>query len=564
VSDEGLRVLDEGLRVLAEEQAALRRVATLVAGGTAPEKVFAAVTEEVAGLLPVEFAIMGRYESDDRVTAIAAWGAPLARFPVGSRWSLEGKNLVTIVLETGRPARVDHFEYATGPLGVVGLASGFHSTVGAPIVVEGRLWGVMAVGSTLGAPLLPEDTEPRLVSFTELLATAVANAESRAGLARLAEEQAALRRVATLAARGAAPDEVFAAVTEEVGRLLPVEFAALGRYEPGDALTFISAWSRTGNPFPPVGSRWILGGENVATLVSETGRSARLDGDADASGPLGVAADERHMSSRVGTPIIVDGHLWGMIGAGSSLEEPLPTDTEARLARFTELVAMAIANAESRAELTASRARIVAAADETRRQIQRDLHDETQQQLVSVMLQLRAAQATEQPEVGEMMAQLAAAERALGRVLGELREIASEIHPAMLSKGGLERALKALARRSPVPVKLDLRMARRMPEHVEVAVYHVVLEAVTNSVKHAHASAVNVEMHVDEAIIRLAIGDDGIGGADVSHGSGLIGLSDRIHALGGTLHLAGPTGSGTTLLIEIPLQGQSSAVAPEP
>jgi signal transduction histidine kinase len=556
-------VSDEGQRVLAEEQAALRRVATLVAGGAAPEKVFATVTEEVAGLLPVEFAIMGRYESDDTVTAIAAWGAPLAHFPVGSRWSLEGKNLVTIVLETGRPARVDHFEYASGPLGVVGRESGFHSTVGTPVVVEGRLWGVMCVGSTLGSPLLPADTEPRLVSFTELLATAVANAESRADLARLAEEQAALRRVATLVARGAAPEEVFAAVTEEVGRLLPVEFAGLGRYEADDTLTCIAAWSRTGNPFPPVGSRWSLGGANVATRVFETGRPARMDGAVDATAPLGVAGDTPRVSSRVGTPILVEGHLWGMIGAGATLEGSLlPTDIEARLARFTELVAMAIANAESRAELTASRARIVAAADETRRRIQRALHDETQQQLVSLMLELRAAQATETPEVGELMTELGAAERALGRVLGELQQIASEIHPAMLSKGGLERALRARARRSSVPVTLDFRTSRRMPKHVEVAVYYVVSEALDNSVKHANASAVTVEMHVEEAVIQLSIRDDGIGGADLRHGSGLIGLSDRVQALGGTLRLTSPSGSGTTVVIEIPLEGQSSPAAP--
>jgi signal transduction histidine kinase len=547
---------------LAEEQAALRRVATLVAGGAPPEKVFATVTEEVAGLLPVEFAIMGRYESDDTVTAIAAWGDPLAQFPVGSRWSLEGKNLVTIVLETGRPARVDHFEYASGPLGVVGRQSGFHSAVGTPVVVEGRLWGVMCVGSTLGSPLLPADTEPRLASFTELLATAVANAESRADLARLADEQAALRRVATLVARGAAPEEVFAAVTKEVGRLLPVEFAGLGRYEADDTLTCIAAWSRTGDPFVPVGSRWSLGGANVATRVFETGRPARLDGDVDATGPLGVAGDERQVSARVGTPILVEGHLWGMIGAGATLEGALPTDIEARLARFTELVAMAIANAESRAELTASRARIVAASDETRRRIQRALHDETQQHLVSLMLELRAAQATETPEVDELMTELAAAERALGRVLGELQQIASEIHPAMLSKGGLERALRARARRSSVPVTLDLRVSRRMPKHVEVAVYYVVSEALDNSVKHANASAVTVEMHVEEAVIRLSIRDDGIGGADLRHGSGLIGLSDRVQALGGTLRLTSPAGSGTTVVIEIPLEGQSGPAAP--
>jgi GAF domain-containing protein len=185
---------DAGLLGLAEEQAALRRVATLVARGAPPSTPSAAVTEEVRQLLPVDFAIMGRYEDDGTVLCVATSGTPVSRFPVGSRSKLEGKNLVTIVLETGRPARVDHFAHASGPIGVAGRESGFHSTVGTPIVVEGRLWGVMTVGSTQPEPPLPAGTEARLAQFTELVATAIANAESRAGLAQLAEEQAAQRR----------------------------------------------------------------------------------------------------------------------------------------------------------------------------------------------------------------------------------------------------------------------------------------------------------------------------------------------------------------------------------
>src|SRR5207244_160411 len=164
--------------------------------GAAPERGVAAVTEEVGRLLPVDVAIMDRYETDGTITCVAAWGAPAALFPVGSRSKVEGENLVTIVLETGRPARVEHFAHASGPIGIAGRRSGFHSAVGAPIVVEDSLWGVMTVSSTVANRPLPPDIEARLESFTELVATAIANAESRTGLAQLAEEQAALRRVA--------------------------------------------------------------------------------------------------------------------------------------------------------------------------------------------------------------------------------------------------------------------------------------------------------------------------------------------------------------------------------
>jgi signal transduction histidine kinase len=267
-----------------------------------------------------------------------------------------------------------------------------------------------------------------------------------------------------------------------------------------------------------------------------------------------VTARETGTRSAVGTPIIVEGSLWGVMGAGSTLEQPLPADTEARLASFTELLATAIANAESRAALAASRARVVAAADETRRRIERDLHDGTQQRLVSLMLELRTAEATEPSEASELRAQLGRTARGLGAVLEELREISRGIHPAILSKGGLERALRALARRSAVPVELDLRAERRLPEPVEVAAYYVVSEALTNAAKHAHASVVHVELDAHDSILQLEIRDDGIGGADPEQGSGLLGLSDRLEALGGTLELSSPAGDGTTMLIELPVE----------
>src|SRR5580693_8546671 len=364
---------DQAARQLAEEQAALRRVATLVARGESPEAVFTAVLEEVGRLLPVDLATMCRYEPDRTETFVATWGPAGERFPVGSRWPLEGYNLGPLVFDTGRPARLDRYaDSSSGPLGAAAREAGICSAVGAPIIVEGNLWGAIFAASTLEQPL-PAGTEARLASFTELVATAIANTESRAALARLAEEQAALRRVATLVARGAAPEEVFTAVAGEVGQLLPVDQAALCRYEPDDTLTFVAQWGSVTARFP-VGSRWKLGGHNVGTLVFQTGRPARVDYNVKtSSGALGASIREVGFRSAIGTPILVEGRLWGTISVASQREQPLPADTEARLVSFTELVATAIANADSRAELMASRARIVAAADETRRRIERDL-----------------------------------------------------------------------------------------------------------------------------------------------------------------------------------------------
>ncbi|HEY5244620.1 MAG TPA: GAF domain-containing protein, partial [Acidimicrobiales bacterium] len=321
---------------------------------TPPEAVFAAVAEEVGQLLPVDSATMGRYESDGTLTFVAHWGRAVARFPVGTRRTLGGHNLGTLVFESGRPARVDGYaDSSSGALGVVVREAALRSAVGTPIIVDGRLWGLIAAGSSLEQPL-PLDTETRLASFTELVATAVANAESRADQARLAEEQAALRRVATLVARATPSEQVFAAVAEEVGRLLAVDFAILVRYDPQDTLEVVGTWTRTGAPAPtPVGGQLPLGGRNVTTLVYSTGRPARID-YSDVSGVIGqVASHNWGLRSSVGVPVSAESRLWGCIVVAFSGQElrPLPTDTEARLASFTELVATAIANTESRASL---------------------------------------------------------------------------------------------------------------------------------------------------------------------------------------------------------------------
>jgi signal transduction histidine kinase len=375
----------------------------------------------------------------------------------------------------------------------------------------------------------------------------------RDGLARLAEEQSALRRVATLVAGGAPADELFAVVAEEVGQLFPVDHAYMGRYDSEGTVTVLARWSRAGGTFAPIGSRWALGGGNVGTMVAQTGLPARVDSCAESSGALGVATREAGIRSSAGAPIIVESRLWGVMVAGSALDEPLHRDTEARLASFTELVATAIANAESRADLAASRARIVAAADETRRAIERDLHDGAQQRLVSLGLDVRAAQAAVPPELGALEGELSRVAEGLAGVQDELREMARGIHPAMLAEGGLGPALRMLARRCPIPVRLDVRAEARLSQPIEVATYYVVSEALTNAAKHARASAVHVDVERDDGVLRVGVRDDGAGGADATHGSGLVGLRDRVEALGGSIIVRSPLGAGTTVHVELPL-----------
>ena len=262
------------------------------------------------------------------------------------------------------------------------------------------------------------------------------------------------------------------------------------------------------------------------------------------------------LRSAVGAPIIVDGRIWGALVIGSSQPEPMPAETEARIGDFADLVATAISNAETRAELTASRARIVTAGDQVRRRFERDLHDGAQQRIVSLGLEVRAVEASIPAEQQQLRDKLSNIVDGLAGVSLELQEISRGIHPAILSKGGLGPAIKTLARRSAVPVELDLNVDRRMPESVEVAAYYVVAEALTNAAKHAQASEVSVSAVAADDELHLTISDDGIGGAVAGAGSGLIGLKDRVEALAGRLDISSPAGSGTTLKVVIPLQGE--------
>jgi signal transduction histidine kinase len=538
------------------EQAALRRVATLVARGVAPGEVFAAVTREAGRLLHSDHATMVRYDHEGGMTVVAAWSSTGPTFPVGTQQELGGQNdLATTIFQTGRPARANASRDSTGPLAEAAREVGLRAGVGVPVIVEGELWGLTTVESREGP--LPAGTEARLAGFTELAATAIANAQARAELRGFAEEQAALRRVATLVARGAPPPEVLTAVTEEAGRLLRADLATMNRYDPDGTSTVAAAWSGTGAAFP-VGIRARLGGRNITTLVFQTGRAARIDNFtyAEISGSAAQVAREFGLRAAVGVPVSVEGRLWGIM-AVTSQAGPLPAGTEAQLARFTELAATAIANAEAQSALTASRARIVATADATRRRFERNLHDGAQQRLVSLALDVRAARAAAPPRINELLQQLDRTSTGLDDLLEDLREIARGLHPAILTEGGLPPALTTLARRSAVPVDLDIEIEGRLPEPVEIAAYYTVSEALTNAAKHARATAADVQVTADDRSLHLRVRDDGRGGADFSHGSGLVGLKDRTEALGGHLDLRSPPGAGTTLDITLPLSDPS-------
>jgi PAS domain S-box-containing protein len=375
--------------------------------------------------------------------------------------------------------------------------------------------------------------------------------QAESELRRLVGEQAALRRVATIVARGVSPADVFSAVAEEGERLLDAQATTIGRLEPDGTMAVVAS-SGTARSELPVGSRVTLESNLALTTVVRTGRSARVDDYSRASEFVDRRVQRLGIRCAVAVPILVGGSLWGAIAAGTNRKQ-FPADAEQRLTDFTELLATAIANADSRAELAASRRRIVAASDEARRQIERDLHDGTQQRLVSLGLAVRAAAADVPPERRHLRAELSRVATALAAAVEDLQEISRGIHPAILSAGGVGPALRTLARRSAIPVELHLATDARLPEPIEVAAYFVASEAMANATKHARASGIEVSLALSDGGLRLSIRDDGVGGADSGRGSGLVGLRDRVEALGGTIRIDSPPGGGTSLVVTLPL-----------
>lgn len=385
----------------------------------------------------------------------------------------------------------------------------------------------------------------------ERTGTARALAATEATQRALADEQAALRRVATLVASEAPPNRVFEHVTEEVGRLLGLPGASVMQYDGARTATVVGAWNEDGKPRFPVGASLDLDGDTVVAEVLRSGTAQRVEYE-ETSGTLAETARSFGYRAAVAAPVTVGGRLWGVLAAATTADEALPDGLEQRLCDFADLVAQALANADAYEKLAASRARLVEVGDAERRRLERNLHDGAQQRLVSVSLELNmvAAKLESDPQVARQV--LTEAQEELARGLSELRELARGIHPAILTEQGLGPALNALLARAPISVDITQLPEGRLPAHVEAAVYYVVAEAITNVGKYAHASSATVSIIRSNGVATVSVTDDGVGGADPARGSGLSGLAARVEALNGHLDVDSAPGRGTRIRAEIP------------
>ena len=417
------------------------------------------------------------------------------------------------------------------------------------------------VRSSLTDSLLATQLFLAVAALTSMVLAAVTaeRAASEAAARGLAQEQAALRRIATLVVTEADPARVFGQVMREAARALDVASASLVRYEAPRRVCVMGGWSETGRLLFPVGSTIELGTENSALVeVYRTGEARRVTyPDQAASDTSDVAADLRSHGYRssVAAPVKLAEGLWGALVASTLDERPLPQGSEQRLSDFADLVSQALANADAHDKLAASRARIVEAGDAERRRLERNLHDGAQQRLVSLALQLRLTQSALERRPDDVLGLLVEAQAELARALDELRELARGIHPAILTDRGLGPALEAILARAPLPVELLELPEERLPEQVEAAVYYVVAETITNIAKHAQAESATVAVTLAGSRARVVITDNGIGGADPTGGSGLRGLADRIEALDGGLRIESTPGQGTRIEAQIPCPG---------
>jgi PAS domain S-box-containing protein len=429
------------------------------------------------------------------------------------------------------------------------VASGRSRMLGHPV----ELPAMRADGSQFPAEIAI--TRPRLAGpplFTGYLRDVTERRRNEQALRSLAEEQAALRQVATVVASEADQERLFAVVTEEVGHLLGAQTSNMVRYEPDETAVVVGAWSTGDVRAVPVGTHVALDGDTVAARILRSGRPERVDSYEGMSGSTVEMLRRLGFRSAVGAPIHLAGRLWGAVMVSTVEHKPFPTGSERRIADFAELVALALANAGAREELAASRARIVEAGDAERQRLERNLHDGAQQRLVALSLTLRLSEAkvaAGDPQAPEVLRR---AKVELAEALTELRELARGIHPSILTDRGLIPALETLAGRSSIPVDLRVILDARLPGPVEAAAYYIVAEALTNTSKHADASRVLVRVSREDASVQVEVADDGVGGADQRGGTGVRGLRDRVEALGGTLELDSPAGVGTTLTARIP------------
>lgn len=534
---------------LLAEQSALLQVAELVARESAPEDVFHAVAEQLGRVTHVSGTQVFRFDDEELATSVGSWGPVDSGIKVGRQISTRGNSVTGQVRATGLPARVEDYSSVEGQLGALQRGVGMRSAAGAPIRAAGRLWGALVVGS-VSDELLPAETEERMAKFADLVGVALSNLDARNSQRILAEEQEALRRVATVVAREEW-DVTLPTIARELALLHRVEGTVIMRYENDELGTILAAWGEP-NLVEFVGQTLPFGGDNPGDYVYQTHLPARQHGFEGGKGLFAENSVRMGITETLAGPVFVENRLWGAIVVVTTGVRRLPSDTESRLGQFAELVATAIGSMKSRLELIESRARIVQTADQTRRRFERDLHDGIQQRLVSISMDLRNVE-EQLPTDAESRSRVSEIADSLVAALDGLRELSRGIHPAILSEGGLVPAARALARRSTIPVKLNLPQPARHPDSVEVAAYYVMSEALANTAKYAQASTAQITiMPTGDALI-VTVTDDGIGGADATKGSGLIGLEDRVEALGGTLLVHSPPMGGTTITAKLPL-----------
>jgi signal transduction histidine kinase len=519
----------------------MRRVSWLAAHDAAPAAILDAVVIEAAGLVGVAFTTLLRFEPDGATEVVAVHDPP-AGVAVGMRAPADGDGATQRVWRTGRPARADRLPDMSGTWPRVAVSSGFRSSAAAPIHAEDRLWGVLVAA---GRGVLPPRIDDRLSRFAELAGTAIAGSRARAHVQALADEQAALLRVAELVAGGGPSDAVFAAVAVEAKQLLDDQPVSLARFEEGDAVCVIS---QSGGLAPP-GTRTTYGPGWMPDRVRRSGKAVRVN-DYDAE-PDAATARHFGVTAAVAAPIAVESRVWGMLIA-TSADGPLAPGIEERLKRFANLAGTAVSNATSRSALIASRARVLSTADETRRRLQRDVHDGAQQRLVHTVIALKLARhSLTQGDVPGGLERVEEALKQAQRATDELREIVSGILPAALTRRGLRGGVESLLADLPLAVEADLDVPR-MAVEVETTGYFVIAEALTNVVKHAGAGRAWIRLSLSSGTLRIEVGDDGVGGARTGQGSGLTGLFDRVEARGGRLWVVSPPGAGTTIEATLP------------
>jgi signal transduction histidine kinase len=541
------------LEQAADEQAALRRIATLVAGGATEADLAAAVSLEVGALFGAQSAAVVRWDGDT-IRVIGSWSSDPARVrPAGAVVSYGGDTITARVVKTEAPARIDSpDDLQTDFARERWTELGWQASIGAPIIVDRKVWGVVAASRKEPGDPFPHGDEERLRDFSALVAQAIVNAEARSETAALVAEQSSLRHIATLVAAGHAQSAVLDAVSDAAGRLFGAASVTLVQWQGvHDEVVVTEAWNAPGSTPVEHESLYHPDPDGPTLSVLETGVAARGFESSPERGPLSVIA----------APVIIARSLFGALTAARPVEDPFPAGAEIRLRSFADLTAQSIANERAQTELRASRARIVQSADEARRRLERNLHDGAQQRLVSVSIALRLVEQMIESDPSTAHVVLHEASSELSEALQELRELARGLHPAALSDHGLDPALGAVAARAPFPVDISGIPESRLPGAVEAAIYYVVSECLTNTARHAAASSATVALSCTFDSVTVEIADDGNGGATLEPGTGLSGLVDRVEALGGELTVSSPRGAGTLVRAELPLH-EPSEVAP--